>query len=78
MDIFLPKHPPRGKYRHYKGNRYEVIGIGTHSETGSKLVVYRSLYGDGQLWVRPLDMFLENVEYEGKLQPRFLLLERYD
>ena len=45
---------PTGRYRHYKGNEYEVIGIARHSETEEDLVVYRKLYGDGSLWVRPL------------------------
>ncbi len=65
-----------GKYRHYKGNLYEVIGTARHSETLEEMVVYRALYnskdyGSNALWVRPKDMFLENVAYEGKLVPRF-------
>jgi len=62
-----------GKYQHYKGNFYEVIGVARHSETLEELVVYRALYGDGDLWVRPLEMFLESVEFNGKLVPRFKL-----
>jgi hypothetical protein len=50
-----------GRYRHYKGNFYDVIGIAHHSESGEQLVVYRTLYGEGSLWVRPLSMFMENV-----------------
>ena len=50
-----------GRYKHYKGNYYEVIGLATHSETLEKLVVYRALYGEYGLWVRPLAMFLETV-----------------
>ena len=58
----------QGTYRHYKGNMYEVIGVAKHSETLEELVVYKALYGDGQLWVRPKEMFLEKVTYEGRLQ----------
>lgn len=60
-----------GKYRHYKGNDYEVIGIARHSETEQEMVVYRQLYGAGGLWVRPLAMFQEQVIIEGKTVPRF-------
>ena len=59
-----------GKYKHYKGKNYEVIGIAQHSETLEKLVVYKQLYGDSGLWVRPLAMFLEKVEVDGKKVPR--------
>ena len=62
---------PLGKYEHYKGKQYEVIGIAKHSETLEELVVYRALYGEHDLWVRPLKMFLEEVEIEGKKFPRF-------
>lgn len=62
---------PTGKYRHYKGNDYEVIGVATHSETLAEMVVYRPLYGEGGLWVRPLDMFTETVVFHGKQVPRF-------
>jgi len=62
-------HP--GIYRHYKGNTYQVLGIAKHSETEEDLVVYRALYGEWGLWVRPLKMFSEDVEVEGKLIPRF-------
>lgn len=65
---------PLGKYQHYKGNFYEVIGIALHSETKEELVVYRALYGDFSLWVRPLKMFLENVEIDGVIMPRFKYL----
>lgn len=65
-----------GTYRHYKGNEYEVIGIAKHSETLEELVVYRALYGEGQLWVRPLRMFLEMVEVDGKFVPRFERIEK--
>ncbi|KKU91089.1 MAG: hypothetical protein UY23_C0004G0034 [Candidatus Jorgensenbacteria bacterium GW2011_GWA1_48_11] len=60
-----------GKYEHYKGNQYEVLGIARHSETLEELVVYRALYGEHDLWVRPLKMFSEEVEVRGKKFPRF-------
>jgi len=60
-----------GKYRHYKGKEYEVIGIAKHSETLEQFVVYRALYGEVQMWVRLLKMFLEEVEVDGKKIPRF-------
>jgi len=60
-----------GRYRHYKGNFYEVIGVARHSETEESLVVYRPLYGDKRLWVRPLEMFEESVEVDGVKKPRF-------
>ena len=60
-----------GKYRHYKGNEYQVIGIAKHSETTEPMVVYKALYGDGGLWVRPLSMWNETVEVNGVLHKRF-------
>ena len=60
-----------GLYRHYKGNRYEVIDIVHHSETEEELVLYRALYGEGGLWVRPLAMFAESVNVDGLTVPRF-------
>ncbi len=60
-----------GKYRHYKQKYYQVIGVAKHSETMEELVVYRKLYDDYGLWVRPLSMFIENVEVDGKIMPRF-------
>jgi hypothetical protein len=63
--------PIPGRYRHYKGNEYEVLGIAHHSETEEELVVYRALYGEFGLWVRPRAMFLETVEVEGVVKPRF-------
>jgi hypothetical protein len=62
---------PKGTYRHYKGHLYEVIGVARHSETLEDMVVYKALCGDFGLWVRPLTMFLEDVEVNGKLQKRF-------
>ncbi|MBU6310112.1 MAG: DUF1653 domain-containing protein [Planctomycetes bacterium] len=64
-----------GRYRHYKGNEYTVLGVARHSETLDELVVYRQEYGDHSLWVRPAAMFLETVEIEGKKVPRFRLIE---
>ena len=63
--------PTPGRYRHYKGNEYEVIGVARHSETDERVVVYRPLYGDGGLWVRPLAMFVEEVTVNGVRVPRF-------
>lgn len=60
-----------GRYRHYKGNFYQVIGTARHSETDEMLVVYRPLYGEGGLWVRPEPMFLEQVQVDGAFVPRF-------
>ena len=60
-----------GRYRHYKGNEYLVLGIALHSETLEKLVVYRADYGDKGLWVRPLSMFCEIVEISGVQKARF-------
>lgn len=64
-----------GRYRHYKGQDYEVIGVARHSETEEPLVVYRCLYGDHSLWVRPLAMFRETVEVAGELVPRFARID---
>jgi hypothetical protein len=67
-----------GLYEHYKGNKYQVIDVATHSETEEKLVVYRPMYGDMALWVRPLAMFVESVEIDGKATPRFKFLQNID
>ncbi len=64
-----------GRYRHYKGQEYRVLGCAKHSETEEELVVYRALYGDRGLWVRPRSMFLETVQVNGKSVPRFELIE---
>lgn len=60
-----------GRYRHYKGNEYTVLGVARHSETLQELVVYRQEYGERGLWVRPAAMFAETVEVNGKTVPRF-------
>ena len=60
-----------GKYRHFKGMEYELIGIAKHSETLAPMVVYRALYGEGGLWVRPAEMWSETVERDGYCGPRF-------
>ena len=60
-----------GKYRHFKGNEYEVTGIARHSETGEPMVVYRALYGDNELWVRPAEMWNETATRDGKTIQRF-------
>jgi hypothetical protein len=60
-----------GRYRHFKGNEYEVIGVARHSESLEPMVVYRPLYGERGLWVRPAGMFEEPVVHEGVAQPRF-------
>jgi len=63
--------PEPGLYRHYKGGQYRVLGTARHSETDELLVVYRCLYDNNSLWVRPLVMFMENVELDGQQVPRF-------
>ena len=60
-----------GKYRHFKGNEYEVIAIAKHSETTEDMVVYKALYGEGGLWVRPASMWNETVERDGRVFKRF-------
>ncbi len=62
-------------YKHYKGNRYRVIGMAKHSETLEEMVVYQALYGDEQIWVRPAGMWDEEVEADGRCVPRFCLEE---
>lgn len=73
----LPPLPPApaGRYRHYKGNEYELVGVVRHSETLEPLVLYRPLYGEGALWVRPYAMYFETVNINGVVQPRFARLD---
>ena len=66
----LPEAPP-GRYRHYKGGEYELVGVARHGETLEALVVYRPLYNASGLWVRPHAMFFESVEVDGRRLPRF-------
>lgn len=68
----------KGIYRHYKGAYYEVIDVARHSESLENMVVYRALYGDFGLWIRPLKMFCEDVEVNGKIQKRFEFVEEKD
>lgn len=70
MELLKP-----GKYRHFKGKEYELIGVASHSETLEAMVVYRALYGDGRLWVRPAAMWTETVERDGYQGPRFSYIE---
>jgi hypothetical protein len=70
----LPAEPRLGTYRHYKGNNYEVVGLARHSETLEPLVVYRALYGERGLWVRPAAMFTEEIEIAGRRVARFARL----
>jgi len=65
---------PLGRYRHYKGGEYEVLGVVRHSESLEALVLYRPLYNETGLWVRPLAMFVEQIEINGRTQPRFALV----
>lgn len=67
-----------GRYRHYKGCDYIVLGVARHSETEDELVVYRQDYGERSLWVRPKDMFEEIVNIDGTSQPRFRFIESLD
>ena len=66
---------PPGRYRHYKGGEYDVIGTVRHSETLEAMTLYRALYGAGGLWVRPAAMFGETVQIKGVSQPRFARLD---
>lgn len=72
------ERPVPGIYRHYKGPSYEVLGLAHHSETEEALVVYRALYGEYGLWVRPLSMFNESVEIDGETVPRFSLEKAFN
>ena len=66
---------PLGRYRHYKGGEYSVVGFARHSETEETMVLYVPLYGEGGYWVRPLAMFTETVTVDGSAVPRFALVE---
>ena len=68
----------KGVYKHYKGNLYEVVDVARHSETEEEHVVYRTLYGDCSLWVRPLELFIEDVQVDGEQRPRFAFVESSD
>lgn len=70
-DLMTTQEPLPGRYRHYKGGEYEVVGVARHSESDEQLVIYRCLYDNDSLWVRPLAMFLETVLVEGCELPRF-------
>ena len=63
-----------GRYRHFKGNEYEVVGVAKDSETMEEVVVYRALYGEQGLWVRSARMFAETIERDGRTMPRFQFL----
>ncbi len=67
----MSAEPKPGRYRHFKGNEYELLFIATHSETHEKLAVYRALYGEFGIWARPLDMWNETVERDGRSYKRF-------
>ncbi len=80
-----PVEPPKntrtleqGRYRHYKGGIYVVVRWATHTETGEKLVIYQAEHDKASYWARPYEMFLEDVEVEGKMVPRFELIERFE
>lgn len=68
----------KGIYKHFKGNKYELLDIAKHSETLEEMVVYKALYGDGGIWVRPSSMWDEEVEFEGKKVKRFTYLGEED
>lgn len=63
-----------GKYRHFKGNEYEVLGVAKHSETLEEMVIYRALYGEKEVWVRPASMWNEEISRDGKTFPRFIYI----
>ncbi len=70
----LPAEPRPGRYRHYKGGEYRVIGLARHSETLEPVVVYQALYGERGLWVRPQAMFVETIVHQGRTEPRFCFI----
>lgn len=71
----MTKEIKLGKYRHFKGMEYEVLGVAKHSETQEELVVYKALYGEKELWVRPVKMFTEEVEKDNYKGPRFKFIK---
>lgn len=76
MSDLTPLPPtPTGRYRHYKGGEYEVLGVVRHSETLEPLVLYRALYGERGLWVRPHAMFFGSIEVDGIRRPRFAVVQ---
>lgn len=68
----------KGIYRHFKGNKYQLLDVAKHSETLEEMVVYKALYGDGGVWVRPASMWDEEVEFEGKIVKRFTYIGMED
>ena len=74
-DLAALPETPLGRYRHYKGGEYEVVGVVRHSETLEPMVLYRALYGEAGLWVRPHAMFFESVVIDGQTRPRFALVQ---
>lgn len=76
IDYGVHKVKILGIYQHYKGKNYQLLAVATHSESQEKLAVYQALYGELQVWARPLSMFLENIEIEGRLIPRFKLVDQ--
>jgi len=72
---YIEKMIKKGKYKHFKGNFYQVVDVARNSETLEDFVVYRALYGDNGLWIRPLEMFLEEVDIDGKSIERFQFIE---
>jgi hypothetical protein len=76
MSDLLPLPETRlGRYRHYKGGEYEIIGVARHSESQEPLVIYKPVYNASGLWARPHDMFFEDVSVDGELRPRFTFLD---
>lgn len=64
-----------GVYQHFKGNKYKVLAVAKHSETLEEMVVYQALYGAGDIWVRPINMFLEDIKKDGKIIKRFQFIK---